>query len=164
MNTMRIDQTLSGQAVQETMQSEGAAGAGGDEGFALLLQNEIAGQKQETAPAGNSICEVGGSQALSGLWELQSPVLNSGQSPEMSKAISALDGIISQFDSLQNELKGAKSPKEINALIEQINAQTSGLDEKMSGLPSDHQLRDLGEELKITAYMESVKLSRGDYL
>ena len=82
----------------------------------------------------------------------------------MSQAISALDGVLTQFDSLKNALQGNQSPKEINALIEQINAQTAGLDDKMSGLPADHQLRDMAEELKVTAYMESLKWKRGDYL
>ena len=49
-------------------------------------------------------------------------------------------------------------------MIEQVNAQAAALDDKVSGLSSDHQLRDMAEELKVTAYMESLKWNRGDYL
>ncbi len=82
----------------------------------------------------------------------------------MSQAISALDSTLTQFDSLKNALQQNMSPKAINSLIEQINAQTAGLDEKLSGLPADHKLRGMAEDLKVTAYMESLKWKRGDYL
>jgi hypothetical protein len=157
---MRIDEILSGQAVQESKQSEEAGSPGGDDAFAPLLQSEIAGQGQNTALDG----AVSGSGGLSGPWGIQSLVSNSAQPAELSQAISALGGVLTQFDSLTNALQESKSPKEINALIEQINVQTAGLDDKMSGLPANHQLRDLAEEVKVTAYMESLKLRRGDYL
>ena len=124
------------------------------------FKSEIAGPGEETVPDG-AVCEPG---SVPGLWGIQSLSPNSAQASELSQAISALDGVLTQFDSLKNALQENKSPKEINALIEQINAQTAGLDDKMSGLPADHQLRDMAEELKVTAYMESLKWRRGDYL
>lgn len=95
---------------------------------------------------------------------VQSLISNSAQSPELSQAISALDSTLTQFDSLKNALQQNLSPKQINSLVEQINEQTAGLDDKMSGLPADHPLRNMAEELKVTAYMESLKWKRGDYL
>ena len=50
------------------------------------------------------------------------------------------------------------------SLIEQLNTGIAGMNDKMSGLPADHQLSDMAEELKVSAYMESVKWRRGDYL
>ncbi len=164
MNAMRIDRVLSGQSAQESKHSEGAGSAVGDDAFALLLQSEIVGQEQETAPHGPAPGAISGPEVLSGLLGIQSDVSNSAQAPELSQAISALDGVLTQLDSLKNALQGVKSPKEINALIEQINAQTAQLDDKMNGLPDNHQLRDLAEELKVAAYMESLKWRRGDYL
>ncbi len=157
---MRIDEILSQQAAQESEQSSGSQSAGRDDAFALLLQEVIAGPGEETVPDG-AVCESG---SAPGLWGIQPLSPNSAQASEASQALSALDGVLTQFDSLKNALQEVKSPKEVDALIEQINAQTAGLDDRMSGLPADHQLREMAEELKVTAYMESVKWRRGDYL
>jgi uncharacterized phage infection (PIP) family protein YhgE len=156
---MRIDDIQSQQAVQESKQSKGPRSSSRDDAFALLLQSEIAGPGEETAPGGAVSAPISvpdlGIQSLSG---------SSAQASEVSQAISAVNGVLTQFDSLKNALQGNKSPKEINALIEQLNTQIAGMDDKMSGLPTDHQLSDMAEELKVTAYMESVKWKRGDYL
>jgi hypothetical protein len=160
MNAMKIDEILSGQAAQVSKKSEDVGKAGTDDAFALLLQNEIAGQEQETAP--NEV--AGSSDAISSLPGVQSETSDSADSHDLSQAISALDGVLTQFDSLQNALQTTASPKEIGALIGQLNTQTASLDDSMSSLPEDHQLRDLAEEVKVTAYMESLKWKRGDYL
>ncbi|MGA2936871.1 MAG: hypothetical protein ABSF52_07210 [Syntrophobacteraceae bacterium] len=156
---MKIDEIQSQQVMQESRQTKGPQSAGRDDAFALLLQSEIAGPGEETAP-GDAVCAPMsvpdlGIQSLSG---------NSAQASQVSQAISAVNGVLTQFDSLKNALQANKSPKEINALIEQLNTQIAGMDDKMSGLPADHQLSDMAEELKVTAYMESVKWKRGDYL
>jgi hypothetical protein len=156
---MRIDEIQSQQAIQESKQSKGPQGSGRDDAFALLLQSEIAGPGEETAPGGAVCAPI----SLTDLG-IQSLNDNSAQASEVSQAISAVDGVLSQFDSLKNALQANKSPKEINALIEQLNTQIAGMDDKMSGLPANHQLSDMAEELKVTAYMESVKWKRGDYL
>jgi hypothetical protein len=157
---MRIDEVLSSQVVQESKQSNASQSAKGDDAFALLLQNEIA-KPQEQTVEDDAVCQ---SESLSAPRGSQPLVPTSAQSPEVSQSVSALDGVLTQLDSLQNALREAKSPKDVDALIEQINTQTAGLDAKMSGLPADHPLRDMAEDLKVTAYMESVKWKRGDYL
>ena len=156
---MIIDEILNQQAIQESQQSTGPKTVSSDNAFAMLLQSEISGPQSETVRY--AVCEPGG---LPGPLGVQSLISNSAQPPELSQAISALDSTLTQFDSLKNALQQNMSPKQINSLIEQINAQTAGLDDKMSGLPADHQLRDMAEELKVTAYMESLKWKRGDYL
>lgn len=156
---MRIDEIQSQQVMQESKQSKGPQSASRDDAFALLLQSEIAGPGAETAPGGAVCAPINipdlGTQPLSG---------NSAQASGVSQAISAVNGVLTQFDSLKNALQGNKSPNEIDALIEQLNTQIAGMDDKMSGLPADHQLSDMAQELKVTAYMESVKWKRGDYL
>jgi uncharacterized phage infection (PIP) family protein YhgE len=156
---MKIDEIQSQQAVQESKQSKGPQSGNSDDAFALLLQNEIAGPGEQTAQ-GVAVCAPMsvpgiGPQSLSG---------NLAQSPQVSQAIYAVNGVLTQFDSLQNALQTNKTPKEINALVEQLNAGIADMSDKMSGLPADHQLNDMAEELKVSAYMESVKWSRGDYL
>jgi len=156
---MRIDEIQSRQAVQESKQSKEPQSASRDDVFALLLQSEIGGPGEQTAPGG-VLCEPISVPDL----RVQSLSGNSAQASELSRTISAVDGVLTQLDSLKNALQTTTSPKEINALIQQINAHAADLDGKMSGLPADHKLRDIAEELKVTAYMESLKWRRGDYL
>ncbi len=157
---MRIDEILNQQAIQEGQQATGPKTVSSDNPFAMLLQSEISGPQSEAA-AGSAISGPGDVLAPLGIQPL---ISNSAQSPELSQAISALDSTLTQLDSLKNALQQNMSPKQINSLIEQINVQTAGLDDKMSGLPADHQLRDMAEEVKVTGYMESLKWKRGDYL
>ena len=157
---MRIDETLKQQAMQESQQSTGLKTVSSDNAFAMLLDSEMSGPQSEAA-SDSAVCGSGGISGPSGIQPLLS---NSSEAPEVSQAVSALDSTLTQLDSLKNALQENKSPKEINSLIEQINAQTAGLDEKMSGLPADHQLREMADDLKVTAYMESLKWKRGDYL
>ncbi len=157
---MIINEILNQQAIQEGQQSTGPKTVSSDNAFSTLLQNEISGPQSEAA-AGSAVYGPG---AVPDPLGIQALISNSAQSPELSQAISALDSTLTQLDSLKDALQQNMSPKQINSLIEQINAQTAGLDEKMSGLPADHQLRDMAEELKVTGYMESLKWKRGDYL
>jgi hypothetical protein len=150
---MRIDEVLNQQAVQESQQSTGQKSTSTDDAFAQLLKSEISGSGTLAV-----------SDDISGSLGIQSITSSSVQSPELSQAISAIDSAITQLDSLSNAIQQNKSPKEINTMIEQVNAQAAALDDKVSGLSSDHQLRDMAEELKVTAYMESLKWNRGDYL
>jgi hypothetical protein len=158
---MKVDEILKQQAVQETQQATGRQGAGSNEDFALLLQNEITGAGT-SAVSESSVSGVDNLSSAFGI--LQSSISNLTQSPELQQAVTAVDGAVAQLGSLSDALQQDKSPKEIDALIEQIQEQAAGLDEKLGGLPSDHQLRDLAEEFKVTAYMESVKWKRGDYV
>jgi len=160
MNHMRLDEILKQQAIQESQQSKGRQSAGADDAFALLLQSEMSGSGTQ-AVSDDAVC---GTDDLSGALGIQASIANAVQTPELSQALSAIDGAVTQLDSLSDALQQNKSPKEIDALIEQVNAQAAGLDDKLSGLPSDHQLKDMAEEFKVTAYMESLKWKRGDYL
>ncbi len=159
MSPMRIDEIQSQQAVQESEQSKGPHSGTSDDAFALLLQSEMTGPGAETAPS-DAICAP---ISVPGLG-IQALSANSAQTAQLSQTISAVNDVLTQFDSLKNALQQTGSPKEINALIEQINAQAADLDGKTSSLPADHKLRDIAEELKVTAYMESTKWRRGDYL
>jgi hypothetical protein len=159
---MKIDQTIVTQAVEDSAQAAGTAKGtpGGADAFATLLQNEVG----STGQAGGQDSAVYGPGAMPGLYSTQAIIPTSPQTSSSSQTVSSLSSIFDGLDSLQTALNASKSPKEINSLIEQINGQAAGLDDKMRGLPADSPLRDLAEETKVTAYMESLKLKRGDYL
>ncbi len=161
---MKIDGTLSGQAVEKSAQSsakaKGQASGAATDPFAALLQNEV----DSTGQTGSQDSSVGGVASVAGLWGLQPVALASGQSSPTSQAISSISGVLDGLDSLRNALKGANSPRQIDSLVQQVSEQAAALADKTSTLPADSGLRDLAEETKVTAYMESVKWSRGDYL
>jgi hypothetical protein len=165
---MKIDEILTRQIAEESKPAGASSSAGGDDAFALFLQNEMAAVGPpaifgaESPPSGGADSVSGDTTpALAGV-QLLTPA--SAQTPEESSAISALDGVLTGFDSLTNALQGTSSTKQIASLIEQIGAQTAGLDEQVKSLPTGHQLKDVAEELKVMAYMESIKWKRGDYL
>ncbi len=157
---MRLNEIQNDQAIRQSRQLTGQKSTGTDSAFNLLLQSEIAGSGAQAV----SNDAVSGTQELSSPLSIQALIPTGVQAPEVSHALGALDGALTQLDSLSNALLQNKSPKEINSLLEQMNATAAGLDDKMSALPSDHQLKGVAEELKVTTYMESVKWKRGDYL
>ncbi len=166
---MRVDKIQNDQTVQQSRQSTAPKSTGADNAFNLLLQSEISGSGAESV----SNDATSGTRDLSGPLSIQSfmPIgvqaaeaSDAPQASQVPQALDALDGALTQLDSLSNALRQNKSPKEINALLEQVNATTAGLDDKMSGLPADHPLKGMAEELKVTTYMESLKWNRGDYL
>ena len=115
---MRIDEIQSQQAVQESKQSKGPQSGISDDAFALLLQSEIAGPGEETAPGAAVCAPISvpglGIQSLSG---------NSAQSPRCPRRF--LPSMASSHNSTLCKMRcrQTKTPKEINALIEQLNAQ-----------------------------------------
>ncbi len=156
---MKINELLN-QVTVQSKELKDKKSVGPNDAFALLLKSEIAGPEGETAPDNT----VTGPETLPGLWSLESSDTDSENAPDLSKPISALDSTIDQLDSLEKALQTNKSPKEIDALIQQINSQVASLDDKLGSLPTNHPLREMAEDMKITAYMESTKWKRGDYL
>lgn len=160
---MKIDGAFIGQAVeksgQSSTQAKGKTGGADDDAFGALLQSEA-------QPAGQTAGQdsaVYGPTSVAGLLSLQAIARGAAQPSRSSEAISSLNSVLDGLDSLHNALKTTTSPKDINSLIEGINQQAASLDDKTAGLPADSGLRDLAEETKIAAYMESLKLKRGDY-
>ncbi len=161
---MRIDDILKQQAVHESQEQKTQKSSGQGNDFAMLLQNEVSGAGQQSAPQDLESSLVSGLENAPGLWGIESMNTATAQPYDLSQPMGALDDTLSQLEGLENSLQNDKSPKEINALIDQLNTQIAGLDGKMSGLPADHPLRSIAEEAKVTAYMESIRWNRGDYL
>ena len=159
---MKIQDILSQQAIQgdESVKKK-QDGDQPSDAFATLLENELSGLQAGSGP--DQVTGSNPASALSGLTGVLG-VGNSTDNPTLTQPVSAIEDTLADLDSLGQALQGNKSPKEIHAIVEKINAQAAGLDDKLSGLPTDHPLKDLGEEVKIAAYTESVKWNRGDYL
>lgn len=158
---MKVDELLKQQAINENLQLTGQKSTGAENAFALLLQNEISDSETQPVSGGGDLSEV---DDISAPLSIQPIIANALQTPEVSQALSALDGAVTQLGSVSDAISQNKSPKEIASLLQQCESQTSGLDDQLSGLPADHPLRDVSEQLKVASYMESVKWKRGDYL
>ncbi len=156
MKINEISTWLAGQEAKRVKDSQES----GKNDFAQLLKNEMTGPGHDISLND----AIGGPASPLGIWETPAPMSDSSQQSGVPQAVSAIEGVLTQLDSLMTALQQTASPKEIDNLIQQINTQAAGLDDKMSGLPADHQLRNVAEELKVAAYMESVKWKRGDYL
>ncbi|MGC8491694.1 MAG: flagellar assembly protein FliX [Syntrophobacteraceae bacterium] len=159
---MKIDGIYTGQAIEKSgaAQTKESKSASSGNDFAGLLAGEI----DSAGKSGALESGVGGPESVAGLMGAQALALNPAQSSGTSEAVSSLTSMLDGLDSLQNALQGGSSPKQIDSLIKQVNQQASGLDAATSALPADSNLRGLAEEAKVTAYMESVKWRRGDYL
>lgn len=56
------------------------------------------------------------------------------------------------------------SPKVIQQQLEGIQNELSNIQGTLAPLPTDHPLKTMNEEMRILAYVESIKWNRGDYL
>jgi hypothetical protein len=159
---MKIQDISGQQAIQgdESVkkQQDGARPA---DAFSALLENELSGL--QAGPGPDQVTGSDPALALSGITGILG-IGNTTDNSALAQPVSAIEDTLANLDALGQALQGNKTPKEINAIIEKISAQAAGLDDKLGSLPTDHPLKDLGEEVKIAAYTVSVKWNRGDYL
>lgn len=152
---MRIDDILKQQSIQGAEESKKQGSTRTNADFGALLNEEMSGVAVDSGTG--PISETGMIGSIIGVGPAEAD-------SQVAQSVSVLEDTISKLDSLEQALQGSSSPKEIDALVAQIGTETSGLDEKLSGLPGDHPLKGIAEELKILSYVESVKWKRGDYL
>ncbi len=152
---MKIDDLIRQQAIQGTTEAKKQDAAKSGEDFAALLQSEITGSQ-----LGAEASPISGTGSISSILSID-PM---SENEQLSGPISAIEDTLTQLDSLGEALQGNKSPREIDAIINRVNSEAAGLDGKLSGLPGDHPLKDVAEEVKIASYVETVKWKRGDYL
>ncbi|MCE5335877.1 MAG: hypothetical protein LLG06_14945 [Desulfobacteraceae bacterium] len=152
---MRIDGILRQQSIQGTEESKKKGSTGTDTDFTSLLNEELSDVSSESSTGSVSETEMIGNTF---------GITLSPADSEMVQSVSALEDTLAKLESLEQALQENTSPKEIDSLVSQIGTEASGLDEKLSGLPGDHPLKEVAEELKILSYVESVKWKRGDYL
>jgi len=77
-----------------------------------------------------------------------------------------LGAVVENLDRLARELESpcAIRPKRAEALLQSLSTEADRLGEETRSLPEGHPLRRISDELRIMAYVESVKWNRGDYL
>jgi hypothetical protein len=149
---MKIDDVSKVQPGVQNPRSE-KRGAVGAEDFTALLKDEMSntgGTEQA-----DSVSDL---DALSGVPGL-SPAISD---PALADRISAVENVITKLDSLDKALNdNSVSPKKLDGIIQELGEAAARLHKSVEGLSSP--LSDMSEEANVLAYMESVKLRRGDY-
>jgi hypothetical protein len=120
--------------------------------------NQIAPASEQATPMASAISTLESVSAIPyGLGQLQ--IAESGN---VERSIeSTIDGL-DQVERLLGD--SAVTPKTVSQAIDLLADQTEELRHTMEALPSDHPLREIGDEVSVLATVESIKWNRGDYL
>ncbi|MEN6439357.1 MAG: hypothetical protein ABFD97_12345 [Syntrophobacter sp.] len=152
---MKIDSLLNSQIIQGKPEVDQKGAAGREDVFAALLQNEMTNVEETMSQPGVSGIDAG--LQISPIQAL------SGDSGTMD-GIAGIQDVISKLQSLEKGLQENKSPKDIDGIITEMGDAAAKLKDNTNSLPENTELSDMAEEVKVTAYMESIKWRRGDYL
>lgn len=147
------------QAVQSTTEIRDRKAGTADNAFAALLDGELA--------SGSNADAVGalGLGNVDAVTRSEPSVLSTASSAEYSGVADAIDSQLVRLEevgtALQNENVDLRA---VDAALTQVGEEAKGLDSSLETLPQDHPLRQIGDELNVLTYVESVKWRRGDYL
>jgi len=145
--------------VQDDPENRNRAKPAGGEDFKSYLQGEISAGVEKTArgPAG-----LEGPLPVSPVGPFFVP-----PSPpvEASALAGEMEGMLDRLQGLELGLaRGELTPRRAVEALADMNREMEGLGDRLEALPSEHPLRRMGEEIRVLAYVESVKWNRGDYL
>ncbi len=143
--------------------AEGAKGTGKTEGeFERVFQEELnqqgsGSQAVGLQDAGISPLATAAPVALFGLEGILA-----GESGQVEHKIeSAIDGL----DQVGRMLRDPQvTPKKVDDAILSLTTQAEELSRATKGLPVDHPLQRIANEVSVLATVESIKWKRGDYL
>jgi len=158
-NDMKIMETGGQQAVQGTteVRNKKADKAGMD--FSALLDGELTAGSDAatvTTESAGAVDSIALSQSIG------TSVADGAGYASVADAIEAQLGKLEDIGtSLQDE---SVSLKNVDAMLTGLSAEAKSLDSSLEGLPDEHPLRQIGDELNVLTYVESVKWRRGDYL
>jgi len=124
--------------------------------------------EEESEKMGETVREVRSGMepvALPSVMDFRPAAVQRHFSEEYRKAELAVEGTINRLEKLQLALQDSKGGlKTVAASIGDLSASAGELQESVTGLPADHPLRQMADELSVLAHVESIKHRRGDYL
>jgi len=92
---------------------------------------------------------------------IASPAFFQSDSSLPQSAIGEIRQQLNRIDETLN--RGGNALKAVEDAIVTLTRESDSLNEKLAELPDMHPLRQIGEELRVLAYVENVKWRRGDY-
>jgi len=157
---MKILETQRNESMEKTREASRPSRPGQSGAFHELLSAEVEDCPRGTdpSPPGVSLTGLDSLNAVS----LLTPICETCPKDPAETALS----VGRNLDRLARELEGPGSsdPKRTEALLESLRSEAERLREDTRSLPEGHPLRRISDELSVTAYVESVKWNRGDYL
>ena len=156
MKILEINQCNPGSELKRTKPADRSPGE-----FTRLLT-------EESEKMGETIREVRSGMepvALPSVMDFRSAGVGRDFSEEYRRAELGVERTINRLADLQSALQDPKGGlKAVDAAIGDLSASAGEMQESVAGLPENHLLRQIADELSILAHVESIKYRRGDYL
>lgn len=162
---MRVGELTGGQAVQKGSDVSREKTSVKSSDFSNLLAEEL-DKKIETDKNDGMTLEASVPMNIVQRYpELSSASLSLGGGNDPLVARNAVDRLSGSLDDIEHSIgHGKASLKTVGEMIEKLSQEAQSLQKEVGRLPSDHPLRQVGDQLNVLAYVESVKWKRGDYL
>ncbi len=158
---MKIGNCGRGGQVEPEGLKRGGSGAVTSTEFKDLLDREVAGA-QLSASCAPHLIETAGVGGVSFSPALKSYSIGEGGAPvaipEVEHLEQVLDGVGTRLES------GWASLAEVEEVIESLQAESEKLAALTAGISSEHPLVQLGRDLSVLSYVESIKWQRGDFV
>lgn len=147
------------QAVQATTEMREKKAGTADSGFSALLDGELAAGSATAASATASV------EAVDSITRSENADVSIAGGTECSALADAIEVQLGRLEEVGNSLQNeGVNLKTVDAMLTNLGEETEGLDSSLGSLPEEHPLRQIGDELNVLTYVESVKWNRGDYL
>lgn len=156
MKTMEVGGQLAVQATTEMREKKAGTA---DSDFSALLDGELAAGSDTAA---GTTASVG---AVDSITRSEIPDLTVAGVTECSTLADAIEMQLGRLEEVGNSLQNeGVDLKTVDAMLTNLGEEAKSLDSSLESLPEEHPLRQIGDELNVLTYVESVKWNRGDYL
>lgn len=158
---MRIGSGYGGERVELEGLKDREKGEPAHVDFKQLLDRELSSSSAKEADASSRLQSSGSVSVLHEIFPMrtgqahavESSVLEGVQHAEM-----ILDGIGTDLNN------GRVTSKEMEGVVKSLSDASRQLGASLEGIPDDHPLNRVGQDLSVLAFVESVKWRRGDYM
>ncbi len=159
--SMKIGELTGKEALQRGLDATRDKATPKSDDFKELLAEEMS---QTGAVGGSEGMTATAMGPVSGPYALF-PGLDVNMTNSVQSVLDAVQAAGQRLDSIEQTMEGGGvTPKTMGRAIDALSREAASLQESLSVLPDTHPLRNVGDELNVLAYVESVKLKRGDYL
>lgn len=156
---MRVDDLVKLQTVQDSTGGSGDKRKVTGDAFTALLESEM-----NSAASSDATASVG-AESVDPLLEARMTGQISLGSDAGLTAVDAVETGLKGLEEIGSSLSnGSVDARQVDALIQSLPASMDDMQKSLSGLPEGHPLKEIGNEISVTAYVESLKWKRGDYL
>lgn len=162
---MKINELGAGQAIQKEQEISRKKAPAASRDFQDLLTQELDTKTDGAKDNGMALEGMGPvNGSLSIYPQISSAVSDSTKDSATSVEGLAAGSLSGSLGDIERSIGGGKaSLKVVDGTIEKLSEQADSFQKSVGGLPADHPLREVGDQLSSLAYVESVKWKRGDY-